>query len=113
MFWGLLAQPAGRSDWPAENYPVRTHIATPENLMPFCYISPDWTSPCFFLDWYPVGPATARPTSIAAGNGNQSNFLPIAECNASCDWMALVHLHFHALGGNFRQSIVGSEGDRT
>ena len=24
MFWGLLARPAGRSDWPAENYPVRT-----------------------------------------------------------------------------------------
>ena len=24
MFWGLLAWPAGRSDWPAENYPVRT-----------------------------------------------------------------------------------------
>ena len=23
MFWGLLARPAGRSDWPAENYPVR------------------------------------------------------------------------------------------
>ena len=63
MFWGLLAQPAGRSDWPVENYPVRTHIATPENLMPFCYISPDWTNPCF---------------------------LPIAECNTSCDWMALV-----------------------
>ena len=24
MFWGLLVRPAGRSDWPAENYPVRT-----------------------------------------------------------------------------------------
>ena len=24
MFWGLLARPAGRLDWPAENYPVRT-----------------------------------------------------------------------------------------
>ena len=24
MFRGLLARPAGRSDWPAENYPVRT-----------------------------------------------------------------------------------------
>ena len=24
MFWGLLARPAGRSDWPAENYPVGT-----------------------------------------------------------------------------------------
>ena len=24
MFLGLLARPAGRSDWPAENYPVRT-----------------------------------------------------------------------------------------
>ena len=24
MFWGLLARLAGRSDWPAENYPVRT-----------------------------------------------------------------------------------------
>ena len=24
MFWGLLARPAGGSDWPAENYPVRT-----------------------------------------------------------------------------------------
>ena len=24
MFWGLLARPAGRSDWPVENYPVRT-----------------------------------------------------------------------------------------
>ena len=24
MFWGLLARPAGRWDWPAENYPVRT-----------------------------------------------------------------------------------------
>ena len=24
MFWGLLARPVGRSDWPAENYPVRT-----------------------------------------------------------------------------------------
>ena len=24
MFWGLLARPAGRSDGPAENYPVRT-----------------------------------------------------------------------------------------
>ena len=24
MFWGLLARPAGRSDWPAENYPVHT-----------------------------------------------------------------------------------------
>ena len=58
-----LAQPAGRSDWPAENYPVRTHIATPESITPFCYISPDWTNPCF---------------------------LRIAQCNTSCDWMALV-----------------------
>ena len=24
MFWGLFAWPAGLSDWPAENYPVRT-----------------------------------------------------------------------------------------
>ena len=24
MFWELFARPAGRSDWPAENYPVRT-----------------------------------------------------------------------------------------
>ena len=24
MFWGLLVRPAGRSDWPAENYPVCT-----------------------------------------------------------------------------------------
>ena len=24
MFWGLLPRPAGRSDWPAENYPVHT-----------------------------------------------------------------------------------------
>ena len=24
MFWELLARPAGRSDWPAKNYPVRT-----------------------------------------------------------------------------------------
>ena len=24
IFWGLLARPAGRSDWTAENYPART-----------------------------------------------------------------------------------------
>ena len=44
----------------------------------------------FFLDWYPVVPARARAASRAAGNGNQSSFLPIAECNTSCDWMAVV-----------------------
>ena len=51
MFWGLLAQPAGRS----ENYSVRTHIATPENLMPFCYTSPDWTNPCLLPGLVPCG----------------------------------------------------------
>ena len=91
MFWGLLAQPAGRSDWPAENYPVRTHIATPESITPFCYISPDWTNPCF---------------------------LRIAQCNTSCDWMALVIFicvrHLAGISpGNFRQKIVDSEADRT
>ena len=90
--------------------------------MAFCYISPDWTNPCFLpglVGTSPgrkhgfVVPATARAASRAAGNGDQSSFLPIAECNTSCDWMALGRLHLHALGGNFRQSIVGSEGDRT
>ena len=28
MFWGLLPRPAGRSDWPAENYPVCTSRVT-------------------------------------------------------------------------------------
>ena len=38
--------------------------------------------------------ARARAASRAAGNGNQSRtnpcFLRIAQCNTSCDWMALV-----------------------